>query len=197
MENLAILVPLKAFSIAKSRLRGAGIADVDEMARSLAQRVISATRPQPLYVACESPEVALFARDLGAQVIRSNASNLNEAVTNSYRILAAHFSYLVVAHGDLRDPEGLGRFAPPPGVTIVTDTARRGTNVLALPTGVDFNFHFGVDSASAHEAEARRLRLDVRLQHDSPWSVDIDEPHDLVDERKSRGSRDPLDILAP
>ncbi|MBW4030597.1 MAG: hypothetical protein HIU57_08000 [Acidobacteria bacterium] len=180
MENLAILVPLKAFSLAKSRLRDAGIVGVDEMARSLAEGVILAARPRPLYVTCESPDVALFARDRGAQVIRTSATNLNEAVTNAYRMLSTHFDHVVIAPGDLRDPQGLGEFEPTAGVTIFTDAHRRGTNVLALPTGLDFNFHFGADSAPAHAEEAQRLRVHVLLEHDSPWSIDIDRPQDLV-----------------
>jgi 2-phospho-L-lactate guanylyltransferase len=82
-------------------------------------------------------------------------------------------------HGDLRSPEGLGSFNPVEGITIVTDHHGRGTNVLALPTGLDFHFAYGSDSAQLHVLEAQRLGIDVTLIKDSPWRFDVDEPSDL------------------
>jgi 2-phospho-L-lactate guanylyltransferase (CobY/MobA/RfbA family) len=80
----------------------------------------------------------------------------------------------------LRDPAGLGKFDPAPGITVVTDSHRTGTNVLALPTGLDFTFCFGTNSAQAHEREAQRLGIDVHMEFNSPWRYDVDEPDDFV-----------------
>ncbi len=181
VENLAILVPLKGFTVGKSRLRDAGVFGVDEMARSLAHQVLVASRPRPVFVACESSDVAEFARTLGVGVIESTAQDLNEAVTHSYRILSSDFTRLVVVHGDLRQPAGLGDFDPSPGVTVVTDSHGTGTNVLALPTRLDFMFHYGPGSAQAHEREARRHRVPTRVMTDSPWRFDVDYAHDIED----------------
>jgi 2-phospho-L-lactate guanylyltransferase len=181
VENLAILVPLKGFTVGKSRLRDAGVSGVDEMARSLAHRVLIASRPRPVYVACESADVAEFARTHGAGVIESAARDLNEAVAHSYRILSLDFERLVIVHGDLRQPAGLGQFNPSPGVTVVTDSHGTGTNVLALPTGLDFIFRYGPRSAQAHEREARRLRIPTSVTTDSPWRFDVDYAHDIED----------------
>ncbi|HEY5120744.1 MAG TPA: hypothetical protein VII84_04130, partial [Acidimicrobiales bacterium] len=82
-------------------------------------------------------------------------------------------------HGDIRNPRGLSDFTPREGVTVVTDARRSGTNVLALPTGLDFTFHFGIASATAHEHEAKRLGIDVHVDFESPWRFDVDEPGDL------------------
>jgi len=70
-------------------------------------------------------------------------------------------------------------FEPADGVTIVTDHHGTGTNVLTLPTGLDFHFSYGADSASAHHREAERLGCRVALVTDSPWRFDVDEPEDL------------------
>jgi 2-phospho-L-lactate guanylyltransferase (CobY/MobA/RfbA family) len=180
VESLAILVPLKGFALGKSRLREGGVRDVDDLARSLARRVLRACEPRPLLVACESDDVAAFAAEMGVEVLLSNAHGLNEALSLAYSQLASRFARLVIAHGDLREPEGLGLFDPPPGVTIFSDIHRAGTNVLALPTGLDFRFRFGPDSAVAHQREAQRLNVEVRMDFDSPWRFDVDEPGDLV-----------------
>jgi 2-phospho-L-lactate guanylyltransferase (CobY/MobA/RfbA family) len=181
VDNLAIVVPLKSFSIAKSRLRDGGISEVDEVSRSLARGVLLASRARPLFVACESSDVATFSLDLGALTIRSTSRDLNEAVTHAYEFLSARFEHLIIAHGDLRWPEGLGEFSPLPGVTVVTDTRGTGTNVLALPTALEFNFAFGPDSAASHQREAQRLGIACHVTTDSPWRFDVDEPRDLLD----------------
>jgi 2-phospho-L-lactate guanylyltransferase (CobY/MobA/RfbA family) len=180
VENLAILVPLKGFTTAKSRLRDGGVADVDDLARSLAHQVLTACRPRAVFVACESRDVTEFALERGAEVIESSSAGLNEAVSHSYRVLSRRFERIVIAHGDLRNPSGLGQFYPPPGITIVTDSHRVGTNVLALPSGLDFTFLFGNDSAHAHQLEARRLGVEVHMEFDSPWRFDVDEPDDFA-----------------
>ncbi|HEY5302821.1 MAG TPA: hypothetical protein VIJ86_02040 [Acidimicrobiales bacterium] len=181
MENLAILVPLKGFTVAKSRLRDSGVVGVDDMARSLAHRVLAASQPRPVFVACESTDVAEFARARGVDVIESTARDLNEAVTNAYRILSENFERLVIVHGDLRQPTGLGDFDPSPGLTVVTDSHGTGTNVLALPSKLDFTFHYGPGSAQAHERESRRLRLVSRVVTNSPWRFDVDYAEDIVE----------------
>jgi len=181
VESLAILVPLKGFATAKSRLRLAGVDDVEALARSLATNVVRSCRPRPTYVASESRDVTEFAVALGVRVIESSSKDLNEAVANSYRFLSQRFERIVVAHGDLRNPTGLGDFNPSLGITIVTDARGVGTNVLALPGDTEFTFHFGANSALAHEREARRLGFEVQVDRASPWRFDVDEPDDICE----------------
>jgi len=180
VDNLAILVPLKSFEKAKGRLRDGGVSGVADLARSLAEQVLAAGQPRCVFVASESRDVTDFARQRGAEVIESKATNLNEAVSNSYQVLSRRFNRIIIAHGDLREPLGLGQFEPLPGITIITDSHRSGTNILALPGGLDFTFSFGPDSANAHHHEARRLGVEVRMNFDSPWRFDVDEPEDLL-----------------
>jgi 2-phospho-L-lactate guanylyltransferase len=161
------------------RLRRGGAVQVTRLARELAQGVIEACAPLPVIVLSESADVSLFARALGVEVLESGASGLNEAAQRAYEVLARRFDYVIVAHGDLRNPDGLGDFVPDEGVTIVTDHHGRGTNVLALPTRASFRFSYGPDSRQRHEREAQALGLDCRVILDSPWAYDIDEPSDL------------------
>jgi len=179
MTTLAILIPLKDFDIAKERLRSAGVENVSDRAKALARAVIAASAPRPVFVVTESPAVVEFSRRWGAEPLLSEARDLNEAAHFAYHALHDRFDHIVFVHGDLANPEGLGDFTPGPGVTIVTDLRRRGTNVLALPAMLDFHFAYGPDSKEAHVTEAKRLGLEYRIVTESPWALDIDEPEDL------------------
>jgi 2-phospho-L-lactate guanylyltransferase (CobY/MobA/RfbA family) len=173
------VVPLKRFDVAKERLRRGGIDDVTALARDLAAGVIRQCAPRHVVVLSESSDVTTFAHELGAEVLESDASNLNEAVQGAYERLSGRCERIIVVHGDLQEPEGLGDYEPETGVTIVTDYLSRGTNVLVVPTGLDFHFHYGENSAQLHQEEAERLNVEWRLITDSPWRFDVDEPNDV------------------
>ena len=181
MDQIAVVVPLKRFDLAKNRLRRSEGLDVTALAHQLATSVIQHSAPHHVIVVSESREVSEFARALGTEVFESRARDLNEAVQGACATLGDRFKQVMVVHGDLRYPSGLGSFFPDAGITIVTDHHQRGTNVLALPTGVDFKFSYGPDSRRRHESEADRLGLECRVITNSPWSFDVDEPHDLKD----------------
>ncbi len=175
----AIVVPLKRFDAAKGRLRLGGIDEVTALARRLAESVIRNCAPRHVIVLTENEEVAEFAIELGAEMLVTDAGGLNDAVQRADQALTGRYDRLIVVHGDLRHPEGLGLFEPGPGVTIVTDHHGTGTNVLAVPTGAGFRFAYGPDSLRHHRLEAARLGLASIVVTDSPWRFDVDEPEDL------------------
>ncbi len=179
MSPDAFLVPLKAFDRAKERLRADPAIDVPALAAELAAAVVRACSPVPVVIVTESTDVADFAEELGAQVWLSDAGDLNEALKRAYTALAVQFAHVCIVPGDLRHPDGLGAFSPGDGVTIVTDHHGKGTNLLALPSGLDFRFRFGPDSAQLHQLEAQRLGLVVHVTSQGPWTLDIDQPEDL------------------
>ena len=180
MPRDAVLIPLKSFSIAKKRLRQNGATDVSALAERLARGVLRACRPRTIFVLGESEDVDTFAQSQGVGYWPTPTPGLNATVAGAYRSLGADFDRLIIVHGDLHAPEGLGTFDPDQGITIVTDHHQRGTNVLVLPTGLDFHFSYGPDSKNLHESEARRLGLPYRIVANSSWSLDIDEPDDLI-----------------
>lgn len=179
MTHVAVVVPLKRFDLAKDRLRQGGASEVTTLARELATAVIEHCAPHPVIIASESREIADFARSLGVEIFASEARDLNDAVQRAYESLGERFEQLIIVHGDLKHPSGLGDFRPGAGVTIVTDHHQRGTNVLALPTGLGFKFSYGADSRRRHELEADRLGLSCLVVTDSPWAFDVDDPSDL------------------
>jgi 2-phospho-L-lactate guanylyltransferase len=177
--NDAIVIPLKRFDLAKERLRVDNAQAVSELAKQLATGVIASCKPRHTIVVSESDEISEFASALECEVVRSDATDLNGAVQGAYGALQSRFERIIIVHGDLAHPEGLGTFDPDDGITIVTDHRGLGTNVMALPTGLDFHFAYGSNSALLHQREAERVGCPLTVVTDSPWRYDVDEPSDL------------------
>ncbi len=176
-----VVIPLKSFDSAKSRLKVAlSDHDVDHLVRNLAAGVIDACAPRRCVVVTDNDDVAEFATQLGVEVLAVTVSGLNASVAAAYDELGASADSVIVVHGDLIRPEGLGTATFDDGVTIVTDRHMSGTNVLAVPTRVGFNFFYGPNSARAHRDEAERCRLTTRVIEDSAWGLDLDGPEDLT-----------------
>lgn len=178
-----VVIPVKAFSLAKNRLAAAlDPHQRSELARSMATRVVQASAPLPVTVVCEDHEVAEWARSVGAEVSWTPDRELSDAVTDAIRTLAAEgVERVVVAHGDLPFASDLDLLAwvDPDVVILVPDRHGRGTNVVSVPTGVDFRFSYGPDSLERHTAEVERLGLVLRIVRSESLSWDVDEPADL------------------
>ncbi|HVB19349.1 MAG TPA: hypothetical protein VNE22_03600 [Acidimicrobiales bacterium] len=177
--SLAAVVPLRDFSLAKVRLRSSGVVDVTTLARDLAAGVLTACRGLATFVVTESDDVEAFALEQGVRVLRSDVHSLNGAVHFAYARLASAYDQLMVVHGDLKFPAGLDVFVAAEDVTVITDDQGDGTNVLVLPTGYEFRFGYGSNSAQRHAREAIRLGLSLSVVTDSPWRYDVDEATDL------------------
>jgi 2-phospho-L-lactate guanylyltransferase len=179
--STAIVVPLKRFDRAKTRLRQNRDLDVSAVVEDLARGVIVSSRPRPVVVVSEDAQLAEFAASLGVELLLSSSTTLNEALQTAYRSLSDRYDRLIIAHGDLRSPEGLGSFEPDAGITLFADHHGEGTNVMVIPAGLDFHFAYGPGSLALHVEEARRIGVAYRVDVASPWRFDVDEPDDLRD----------------
>ena len=178
--SCVVLIPVKSFSLAKGRLRQhLGEEAATALARSLATAVVRAAHPRSVVVVTNDHDVSEWAVSLGARVVLQHAEGLNAGVHEAYQSVSSGTDHVIIAHGDLADPQGLGSFAIDDGITLFSDHHGTGTNVLALPSGLDFAFHYGPDSLRRHVAEAERLQLKFSVVSDSPWAFDIDEVEDL------------------
>ncbi len=65
------------------------------------------------------------------------------------------------------------------GVTLVPDRGDDGTNVLCVPTGAGFRFHYGPGSYRHHRHEAERLGLPWRVVRYPDLTLDVDVPADI------------------
>ena len=198
-DNVAVLVPIKAFHQAKNRL--ADTLDPHErqlLARDLAAHVLRAAAPLPVYVVCEDDDVARWAHGQGATVVRGTGGGLTAAVERGVRALAdAGFAYACVAHGDLPAARDLRAVVGHDGATFVPDRHGDGTNVACVPTAAGFRFAYGTGSFRRHVAEARRLGLAVRVVHDEALAWDVDTSADLPREGSGRAGRYPRTAPRP
>lgn len=190
-----VLVPLKAFASAKSRLSAhLSPAQRVELSRDMASRVIAASAPGPCVVVCDDDEVAAFARDHGAAVHWAPGVGLNGALSSAITAMTdATSQRVVIAAGDLPFAHDLGRPEILAGcelsgdaVVVIGDRHRRGTNVLSFTTARPLAPSYGPGSLLAHLEQARSMGLVVHEIHDAALSWDIDTPEDLVPELTDR-----------
>ncbi|MEA3184241.1 MAG: 2-phospho-L-lactate/phosphoenolpyruvate guanylyltransferase [Ilumatobacteraceae bacterium] len=177
-----MLVPVKAFGDAKARLAAVlGDADRERLARWMAARVLAAAGELPTYVACDSEEVASWASDHGAAILWHPGVGLNAAVNDSVAELrAAGVTDVIVAHGDLPRAHSLAGLTAHGTLTLVPDRHGDGTNVIAVPTALPFQFAYGPGSFRRHLAAAIAAGHSVRVRHDALLAADIDTPADLA-----------------
>ncbi len=177
----AVVVPIRSFEGALSRLEHVlGRSGCRDLMRAMAGRVVAAAGALPVHVATDDAEVATWATDLGAEVVPVGRPGLSTAVSVAVdRLAAAGVERAVVAHADLARARTL-RPAVGPGLVIVPDGRRDGSNVLCVPTACRFRFAYGPGSFARHVAEAERLKLAVRVVEDEALASDIDHPEDLL-----------------
>lgn len=176
-----VLVPVKAFAVAKVRLAPALSGEERRaLARAMADQVLAAAAPLPAAVVCDDEEVRAWAERAGAQVLWCPGLGLNGAVTEGVaRLAAAGTTRVVVAHADLPLATALAWVAEGDGVTLVPDRHDDGTNVAGVPAAAGFAFSYGPGSFARHRAEAARLELPLRVVRDPALGWDVDLPADL------------------
>ncbi|MFT4596602.1 MAG: 2-phospho-L-lactate guanylyltransferase [Paracrocinitomix sp.] len=178
----AVLIPVKAFGQAKGRLSEA----LDQPTRAmLAQRMathlVEVQRNVTVAVCCDDPGVAAWAASVGASTIWCPGTGLNGAVQQGVAELRkAGYASVAIAHSDLPLATSLDRLLGWSGVTLVPDRHRAGSNVITIPTSIDFRFDYGTGSFQRHVAEAVRHRRGLRIVHDAQLGWDVDHPDDLA-----------------
>lgn len=181
VPEAAALLPVKAFAAAKARL--AGVLDGparEALARGMAEQVVAAAAPLPVWVACDDEGVAAWAEGCGAHVIWTRGLGLNGSVQRGVDELRERgFERVVVAHADLPHARGLPALLAFGGVTLVPDRHDDGTNVAVIPAGAGFRFAYGAGSFTRHVAETRRLGLALRVARRPELGWDVDTPDDL------------------
>lgn len=181
-----LLVPVKAFHEAKSRLAESVVSPGRAaLARSMATAVLRAGKQLRTAVVCDDERVARWAAGNGAMTLWKPGRGLNGAVTEAVNDLGeAGFVRVVVAHGDLPLAQSFASLADLDGITLVPDRRGLGTNVISLPTGSGFGFSYGPSSFARHLAEAKRVGIAARVVADENLSLDIDTPQDLEELRR-------------
>jgi 2-phospho-L-lactate guanylyltransferase len=178
----AVLMPVKAFTAAKGRLSVVldRFARAD-LARWLAGRVVAAAGEIPTFIACDDDEVAAWADEHGVDVLWSPGMGLNGAVDSGRATIAGKgFEHVIIAHSDLPLATDLAPLAVPGTIVIAPDRRRDGTNVIAMPVGVDLPAAYGGGSFRRHVTAARATGLRLEVRPDPRLALDVDTPADLT-----------------
>jgi 2-phospho-L-lactate guanylyltransferase len=188
MARPVILIPVKPFARAKSRLAGV----LDGAAReALARRLFGHVLRQSLdaradvLVVSRDEEALSQARSAGAMALRETCEGHNPALAQALLKLdrMARAPVLIVSSDlPLLSAQDLRvMLAPPVGVSVMiaTDTAGQGTNALYLAHPAILALRFGPGSRAAHEREARRAGLGCRVIRREGLACDLDMPADL------------------
>ncbi|MBM3671942.1 MAG: 2-phospho-L-lactate guanylyltransferase [Actinobacteria bacterium] len=187
--RVGVVIPIRSFIGAKARLAD----HLDEDARAtalrlMADRVLDAAAPLTVIVVSSAPEVRAWAVERGVEVV-DDAGSLDAAAAGGVEHLRARgFTRAVVVHADLPHARSLAPLAEDFGADVVAMVPchrEDGTNVLSVPTTVDFTFAYGAGSFARHVAEAQQLGLNTVVIHDPELSIDVDVPDDLEHLRSS------------
>ncbi|NBW92006.1 MAG: hypothetical protein EBR53_06065, partial [Actinobacteria bacterium] len=133
----------KGFSDAKARLEPVLSAENRaSLAAFTAAGVLEAAEGVDTFVVCDNDEVAQWARERGAMVVRQHRAGLNGAVANGVDTATYKREWVLIAHSDLPFPEALLSVIDlnlvTTTVTIVPDRHLDGTNVLVVPAHCGF-----------------------------------------------------------
>lgn len=190
------IVPLKTPALAKSRLHPL-LSDAErrDLYFIMARKVIGALKATPgidkVLVVTASNLIQRFAMKLGAEVIlqaedKGTAAAFAYAITQlSSREPAEYPKRLLMIPGDLPLISSaelsllISQSATHPGVCIVPDRQRIGTNALLCSPPEAIPPCFGSDSFNKHLAAAKDRGITVQVYESAALSLDIDVSDDL------------------
>lgn len=191
-----LLLPIKAFHLAKQRLSGLlSVSERSRLAQAMATDVLNVVKQhagfEHVVVCSGDPAVESMARLHGAAFLDETSfgcDGLDQVVNRAAdRMFAEGAGGLAVIHCDLPllTCEELDRFlavhggGDAPAVTITPDRWRGGTNLLAWRPHAEFSAQYGTNSFRRHCELARRCGASVQVCELPGAGLDIDEPDDL------------------
>ena len=188
VSSAALVVPLKSFNSGRGRLSPVlDAASRERLSRECAERVVAAAGNLVVLVVTGSDDcddVREWAAAQPISCITQTSPGLNGAVADGVAwARESGFASAVVAHSDVPLACDVGPFIDAGNVVIVPDSVNDGTNLLSLPTAAEFSFHYGPGSFRLHVDEAMRRGFSPRIALSDEWSLDLDNPDDLLDPR--------------
>lgn len=185
--TIAIVIPVKPFAAAKTRLASAmGTDERAALARSCFDHVLAAARaaqgPFRVEVHSACPEVLALAGPDGVPEQGEGLNGVLEAARRRSRergdaAMIALFADLPLLTAT--DVEKLAAATLHHGLALAPDRAGTGTNALGLGAEVEMPFLFGPGSRAAFAKAAAARGLPVALVETPGLACDVDAPADL------------------
>jgi len=177
----AVLIPLRSLHAGKLRL-GDAVDDTQRAAliESMAHSVIDAAHDLDVLVVYDDPDVVPWAEKQGALVFRPSSPGLNRAITEGRdHLRTLGYDRVIISHADLPYADDLRIMLTDDEITIAPDRHRDGTNVMSVPTSLDFTFAYGPGSFAAHCSIAQDLGIEPHIVDAPDLAWDVDHPDDL------------------
>ncbi|HEX5281710.1 MAG TPA: 2-phospho-L-lactate guanylyltransferase [Micropepsaceae bacterium] len=188
----AIVIPVKAFAAAKTRLSPflspdarAGLAEA--MCRDVFTAVARVRRIDRVLVVSNEPRALAWAKERNWEILAeqqqiSESASVDLACRHclsagAKAVLRLPADIPLVCSSDIE--ELFAALSDSPGCVIVPSRDGTGTNALLRSPATAFGSHFGRDSFAAHLAAARAAGLPVTVVRNAHIELDVDEPADL------------------
>lgn len=191
--SVVVVLPVKRFDLAKSRLGDGGLRPSDRVALAtgmltdVLETLKLTENVDDVVVVTREPNAEVLARTYGAQVIPDDlAGGHSEAAALgiAWALDEGAFHVLVLA-GDLPTvtaaeiDELVRELSDDPEVIVVPDRHGSGTNALLLTPPDVIAPSFGEGSRSRHERLCEEAGARVRIEEIASFMLDIDTPDDL------------------
>jgi 2-phospho-L-lactate guanylyltransferase len=178
----AVLIPLR--SLREGKLRLSGDYDAEQRAlliETMANLVLLSAHDLDVLVVHDDSAVDRWAQERGATTFRPTAPGLNRAVAEGRdHLRAMGYARVIVAHADLPFADDIRRIDPGIGIALVPDRHGDGTNVLCVPTVLEFTFAYGPGSFQSHLDISKDLGFEPTIIEDPAFAWDVDHPDDLL-----------------
>ena len=190
-EHVALIVPVRGFDDAKSRLSSVlNPSQRRALAQNCARGVLTRTSLCSRFVVCDNEEVAQWAVSCDAIPIRVTSQGLNASLTESIPMISNHspIDLFLISHADLPLSAPLDQLITTlltnedePSIVICPDRHRDGTNVLGIPASLmnNWRFQYGSGSFALHVEQAKATGLPIRVIDDPHLGLDLDTADDL------------------
>jgi 2-phospho-L-lactate guanylyltransferase len=180
-DGTLFVVPIKGLSTAKTRLAEALSADLrTRLVTWLILRTVGSLGGRGFAVIADDPDLAALLDKVCFPYVVQRGGGLNEACSVALQKARSYGArFMAVVPVDLKAPERACRLRIGHGVTIVPDLRYRGTNLIVIPTGLDWAFRFGPDSLLLHASEALSVGAGLELVSDPLLQTDLDTGEDL------------------
>ena len=104
-------------------------------------------------------EVEQWALKLGTQVIHNDQGGLNNAAQTGLNAIAKEgIEKVLITHADLIFPEDLLSLFQYDGIVLVPDRHNDGTNIIGLPSNIDFSFKYVQGLSKSTKQKQRNSR---------------------------------------
>lgn len=176
---MIVVLPVKRFAAAKSRLRRAALRE--RLAPAMVEDVMRAVAGLDVIVVSGEPAIRSLSAELGfEQIDDPDQGHVAAAESGVARARALGAGSVALIAGDCPLIDAADLRPPSAGVVVFADRHGTGTNGLILTPPGAITPSFGVGSRARHEELARDAGQRCEVREGSSLALDVDTPQDIA-----------------